>query len=352
MADPRFFTHAGALTLAEVAARTGATLHNCEDPSVTVDDVGPLDTAGPTHVSFLENRRYLDALARSRAGACLISGELASRAPAHMALLVTGNPRRNFARLGWSFYPDRAPPAEVCHGSVIAGSARLGEGCRVEPGAVIGERVEIGAGCQIGANSVIGDAVTIGEDTRIGASVSLSHCTIGSRCVILPGARIGQTGFGFEMDDDGPIRLPHVGRVVIEDDVEVGANCTIDRGTAPDTRIGRGTMIDNLVHLAHNVQVGRGCIIVAQVGIAGSTRLGDHVVVGGQAGMVGHLQIGDGARIAAGAGIHRNIPDGGTAGGCPAVPIPEWRRQVAVVKALGRRGLRSPEKGEGGDVNG
>ncbi|MCY4591730.1 MAG: UDP-3-O-(3-hydroxymyristoyl)glucosamine N-acyltransferase [Alphaproteobacteria bacterium] len=352
MADPRFFPHAGELSLAEVAARTGSKLVNCPDPTVKVDDVAPLEAAKPSDVSFLENRRYLDALARSGAGACLIPGDLVPRAPAHMALLVTGAPRRNFARLGWCFHPEPGFEPGVCPGARVAASARLGAGSRVEPGAVIGERVEIGEGCLIGANTVINDAVVIGCGTRIGANVTLSHSVIGERCEILPGARIGQHGFGFDLGGDGTVRMPHLGRVMIEDDVEIGANCTIDRGAGPDTRIGRGSMLDNLVHLAHNVQLGCGCIVVAQVGIAGSTRLGDHVVIGGQTGIVGHIDIGDRARIAGRAGVHRNIPPDGAVGGSPAVPIDEWRRSVAILRQLARRGPKVLKPGKGGGSNG
>ena len=352
MADPRFFPHAGALSLAEMAARTGAKLANCPDPTVTMDDVAPLDTAGPSHVSFLENRRYLEALIRSGAGACLIPEDLASRAPGHMALLVTGAPRRNFARLGWCFHPEPEPEPGICAGAVVAASARLGEGCLVEPGAVIGERAEIGERCRIGANAVIGDAVVIGRETRVGANVTLSHSVIGERCMILPGARIGHHGFGFDLGGDGTVRVPHLGRVVIEDDVEIGANCTIARGAGPDTRIGRGSMLDNQVHLAHNVRLGQGCIVVAQVGIAGSTRLGDHVIVAGQAGIIGHLEIGDRARIAGGSGVHRNVPADGAVGGYPAVPIDEWRRSAATLRQLARRGLRALKPGKGDGSNG
>jgi UDP-3-O-[3-hydroxymyristoyl] glucosamine N-acyltransferase len=254
-----------------------------------------------------------------------------------MILLITDRPRRNFARISRIFHPDRAVEPGIHDRAIVAASARVGAGCRIDAGAVLGERVVLGEGCWVGVNVVIDDAVTVGPATRIGAGASLSHCDVGERCVIYPGARIGQPGFGFEVDASGPIKMPQLGRVIIADDVEVGANTTIDRGAGPDTTIGRGTMIDNLVQIGHNVEIGAGCIIVAQVGIAGSTKIGDHVVLAGQVGVVGHLAIGDRVRVAAQSGVNKSVAEGDVVGGSPAVPIRDYRRQVAAIKALGRR---------------
>src|SRR6185437_1759247 len=221
--------------------------------------------------------------------------------------------------------------------AVIDPTARLGEGTSVEANAVIGAKVEIGKRCGIGANCVIGAGTVLAEDVRLGANVSVSHALIGARVRLYPGVRIGQDGFGFALDPAGFIKLPQLGRVIIGDDVEIGANSTVDRGAGPDTVIGAGTMIDNLVQIGHNVQVGRGCVLIAQSGIAGSTRLGDHVIVAAQGGLTGHLSIGSGARIGAQAGVMRDVAPGESVVGAPAVPVKEFFRQVATVQRLSRK---------------
>jgi len=191
-----------------------------------------------------------------------------------------------------------------------------------------------GAGTLIGANAVIGPDVQIGQNCAIGSGSSITNTIIGDRVVIHPGCHIGQDGFGFSADADGFVKVPQLGRVVIGDDVEIGANATIDRGAGPDTVIGAGSMIDNLVQIGHNVQLGRNCILVAQSGISGSTRLGDFVMIGGQAGLVGHLEIGAGARIGAKAGVPNDVAAGETVLGSPAVPIRLHHRQAAALKRL------------------
>jgi UDP-3-O-[3-hydroxymyristoyl] glucosamine N-acyltransferase len=344
MADRRFFSYGGPFRLAQIAEMTGAILRNSANPTREISDVAALDLAETGEISFIENRRYATALESTRATACFISEALISRAPENLALLVTERPRRSFARLSRLFYPDETARPGIHVGAVIAGTARLGRDCQVDAGAVIGDNVEIGEGGWIGANAVIGDAVTIDAGTRVGANASLSHCDIGARCFIYPGARIGQPGFGFEADEQGPLKMPQLGRVIIGDDVEVGANTTIDRGAGPDTVIGQGTMIDNLVQIGHNVEIGKGCVIVAQVGIAGSSKLGDYVVLAGQVGVAGHLTLGSGAQVAAQSGVNRSIPPGERMGGSPAVPIRDFRRQVAAVKGLGRRVVKRDQE--------
>lgn len=346
MADRRFFPYEGPFRLAEIAEMTGAELRNCQDLDQIISDVAALDQAVAGEISFLENRRYIAAFGSTRASACFISSTLATRAPDNVALLVTERPRRSFARISRLFYPDVESRPGIAPTAVIAETARIGSGCQLDAGVVIGDNVKIGDGAWVGPNAVIGDGATIGPGTRIGANATLSHCDVGARCLIYPGARIGQPGFGFEMDEAGPIKMPQLGRVIIEDDVEVGANTTIDRGAGPDTVIGRGTMIDNLVQIGHNVEIGKGCIIVAQVGISGSTKLGDYVVLAGQVGVAGHLAIGAGAQVAAQSGVNKSIDAGARMGGSPTVPMRDFRRQVAAVKALGRRVVKSDHRGE------
>ncbi len=336
MADARFFTVTGPFRLAELAIIAGATLADASDGDRTIQDVAPLDQAGPNDLTFLDNRRYLDALTGSRAGACVMAAVHAERAPAGMAVLLSDAPYMAFAKIARTFYPMAAVEPGIAPTATVDPSARIGDGSRIDPGAVIGRNAILGAGCHIGPNAVIGDAVTLGDQCRVGAGASISHSVIGHRVYIYAGARIGQDGFGFASGPAGHLRIPQLGRVVIHDDVEVGANTTIDRGAGPDTVIGAGCMIDNLVQIGHNVQMGKGCVIVSQVGISGSTKLGDFVVVGGQGGLAGHLNIGSGAKIAAQSGVHSHIPAGAQMGGTPAVPIREWRRQMAMLARMGR----------------
>ncbi|MBU0723695.1 MAG: UDP-3-O-(3-hydroxymyristoyl)glucosamine N-acyltransferase [Alphaproteobacteria bacterium] len=328
MADPRFFITTPPRTLADLAQIAEAQLADGVDPERLIDDVSALETAGPGHIAFLANRKYVRSFMESKAGACLVEPELADRAPEGMAVLICDRPRRGFARIAAAFHPDRQEEPGIHPSAVIDPSARLGKGCRVEAHVVIGPNVEIGESCQIGANSVIERGVVIGENCVIGANATLSYCLIGKRVQIASGAVIGNTGFGYDLDPSGRTKVPHLGRVIIEDDVEIGANSTIDRGSGPDTVIGQGTVIDNLVMIAHNVRIGRGCILVAQVGIAGSAQLGNYVTIAGQAGVVNHANIGDRVIIAAKSGVLANVPADSIFAGYPAMPIKEWRRLV------------------------
>ena len=207
-------------------------------------------------------------------------------------------------------------------------TATIGNGSQIDAGAVIGRGVEIGSRCHIGPNAVLGDGVRLGDDTKIGANTSVSHALIGRRVEIETGVTIGSQGFGFVPGPNGLMRMLQLGRVIIEDDVQIGANCAIDRGATGDTVIGSGTVLDNLVHIAHNVRIGRRCVICAQVGIAGSTRIDDGVMMGGQVGVGDHLKVGARAKIAAKSGVMRNVDPSAVVGGYPAVSIKNWHRQT------------------------
>ena len=334
MADPRFFSVRGPFTLAELADLTGARLGPEADGKAVFRDVAPLESAGATDVGFLDNKKYVDAFANSKAGACIVDPETVGKAPRGMALLVSKTPYRDYARVAAAFYPD-SDAAEIFDAAApVHPSARIGKDTVLGPGVLVGAKAEIGRGCRIGAYTVVGAGVVIGDGCVVGSHVALSHALIGNNVTIQAGARIGQEGFGFAPDGKGYFKVPQLGRAVIGDDVLIGANTTVPRGSGPDTVIGPGCMIDNLVHIGHNVELGRGCIIAGQVGFAGSTKVGDYVVMGGQVGLAGHLKIGRGVQIAAKSGVIRDIPEGSIYGGIPAVPIRDWHRQTVALTRL------------------
>lgn len=337
MADPRFFERAGPFTLGDLAQRCGARLADPGQAGHLVSDVAPLDQAGPDQLAFLDNPKYAESFAATRAGACILNEKHAALAPAGVALMLSPRPYLSYARASQIFYPPSRSEAGIHTAAIVDPAARLGADVTVGPGAVIEAGVEIGSGSVIGAGSVIHRNVVIGAECRVGANVTLSHCLIGDRVTLHPGVRIGQDGFGFAPDPSGHVKVPQLGRVLVGDDCEIGANSTIDRGAGPDTVIGPGCWIDNLVQIGHNVTLGRGCIIVAQAGIAGSTQLGDFVVLAAQSGIAGHLKIGTGARIGAKSGVMTDIPAGDSYFGIPATKVKEYFRQVATLRRLAQK---------------
>lgn len=330
MADPRFFSVQGPFSLGQVIEITGAV---CATPnadlSQSFNDVKPLEAAGPDDVAFLENRKYVEAFQKTKAGAVFVPDSLVERTPEGVIALVAARPRRAFVTLAQAFYPRDWPEAGIDPSAQIDPTAQIGEGCTIGPNVVIGPRAEIADKVWIGAGTVIDTGSIIGEGTSIGPNCYIGFTIMGARCQIQTGAQIGRQGFGFERDDAGPLHLPHIGRVIIGNSVEVGCNTTIDRGNSGDTSIGDGTMIDNLVMIAHNVTIGKGCTMVAQSGIAGSSKLGDYCIVAGQVGIANHVTIGDRVILAGKSGVAADIPSGAIMGGTPAIPINEWRRMVA-----------------------
>ncbi|NNE85244.1 MAG: UDP-3-O-(3-hydroxymyristoyl)glucosamine N-acyltransferase [Alphaproteobacteria bacterium] len=335
MADPRFFNRQGPITLGELARISSAELAPGCDAEQLVHDVAPLDTAGADELSFLDNPKYADAFRSSNAGACVVAAKLAGDAPAGMAVLLSDRPYRAYALIARAFYPGASADTASRHPSaIIDTTASIGEGCAIGAGAIIAAGVVLGDRVRVGAGAVIETAVTVGVESEIGAATTLSHCDIGARCMLHPGVRIGQRGFGFDMSPEGHLDVPQLGRVIIGDDVEIGANSCIDRGAGPDTIIGEGCKIDNLVQIGHNVQMGKGCVVVAQAGIAGSAQLGDFVVLAGQAGIAGHVRVAAGTQIAARSGAMRDTDPGDKLAGNPAIPAREYFRQMATLAKL------------------
>jgi UDP-3-O-[3-hydroxymyristoyl] glucosamine N-acyltransferase len=340
------------LTTGEIAALTGAKLRHGDPPDRRITNIAPLDTAGASDVSFLENSKYAGELATTRAGACLIAPRFLEFAPRNLVVLETPQPYPAFVAVTRKLFGNLLRPTSLFGTNGRAASAQIDPTARLEadvtvdPLAVIGPRAEIGSSTLIGPGAVIGADVRIGRQCAIGAHASIIHALIGDRAIIHPGVRIGQDGFGFLPSRQGHQKIPQTRRVIVQDDVEIGANTTIDRGATRDTVIGEGTKIDNLVQIGHNVSIGRHCLIVSQVGISGSVTVGDYAVLGGQVGVADHITIGEGAMIGARAGVMSNIPAGGRWVGYPAEPVIEWKRGIATVRRLVRRGRKTGEAEE------
>ena len=339
MDHPGFFKNTGPFSISEIAKLIDADVTDNEAGKRTISDIKSLDLAGDGHLTFFENKKYKKQFETTRATACIVSPAFKDHKTSAGLLLVVPDAYRAYAKTLNLFYPDASKP--LAYGaidrdstSLVHPTAMIEEGATIEPGAVIGAQARIGRGTSILSGAVIGTRCYIGRHCHIGANVSINCSILGDHIIIHQGAAIGQDGFGFAMGAQGHLKVPQIGRTIIQDHVEIGANTTIDRGALKDTIIGEGTKIDNQVQIGHNVIIGQNCIIVSQVGISGSTELGDFVIFGGQGGCVGHIKIGSGVKIAANGKITNNVEPGAIIGGAPAVPVMEWKRQIIALKRL------------------
>jgi UDP-3-O-[3-hydroxymyristoyl] glucosamine N-acyltransferase len=302
------------------------------DGSIGLTGFAPADTAKPGDLTFAENEAFFAKAEQSAAAAILVDGPFT---PGRKVLIRVANARIAAARALPLFFPEKEFPAGIHPTAVIAASAQIDPGAHVGPFCHIGEKVQIGARAVLQGGNHIGDHCVIGAETNLFPRVVLYPLTrIGKRVRIHAGAVIGADGFGYVFDAGVHRKVPQAGLVIIHDDVEIGANVTIDRGALGPTVIGRGTKIDNLVQIAHNVSIGEHCLVVAQVGVAGSTQIGQYTTLAGQVGLAGHLKIGDKVIVAAQSGVMHDIPDGGKWFGSPAQPDRQAKRQIIAVQQL------------------
>jgi len=337
MADNRFFINKGPFSLEKVAEICDATLVDPAQSDVVISEIATLDKAGEGDICFFFDKKKKAQAAEIKATACVTTEEFKELIPQNVAVLVCDNPHLGFVKLNYALYEEPRPAPEIRPTAVISKTALIGENCYIGDGVVLGDHVKIGDNCILEANCVIGHGCQIGNNCRIGANANVAYCLMGNDCYIYGGARIGWDGFGFMMLQGQHKRIPQVGRVIIGNDVEIGANACIDRGALDDTVIGDGCRIDDLVMVAHNIKLGKGCVLVSQTGIAGSCTFGDYVVCGGQTGFADHLTIGSGAQIAAQSGIMRDVEPGAVVMGYPAVPIKDFMRQVAFVQKASKK---------------
>lgn len=339
MPDPRFYDNLGPAPAGELAGLAGARLTREALADRPIASAAPLARADADAVSFFSDRRYAEALPHTLAGACFIAEANAERLPAGCLGLITGQPQAAYARAAARLHrPRRRSPDDP----PVHPTAELEEGVQLHCGAVVGAGARIGRGTEVGPNAVIGPGVAIGRDCRIGAVAVIGFALIGDGVRIMAGVVIGEAGFGVAVGASGVLDVPQLGRVIVQDNVTIGASTCVDRGAWDDTVIGENSKIDNLVQIAHNVRLGRNCVLAGHVGLSGSVTVGDGAMFGGRAGIADHLTIGAGAQIAAAAGVMHDVPAGERWAGAPAKPIRKFMRETAWLArmAAGRDGGR------------
>lgn len=345
MADPRFYDNRGPFTLEEVCKAAGAALPPHADARSRISDLASLTGAGPDHLTFFSGGAGVHAadLGQTAAGFCFVPEKTSKplNYRAGMSTLPVASVQHAFAAAARLFYPDSGLVA-WSQQTAVDPSASIGTNVLLSPGVVIGPGAEIGDGTRIGPNTVIGRGVAVGKRCEIGSNCTIANAYVGDEVLILPGAQVGQPGFGFASGASGHIKIPQLGRVIIQDRVEIGSCTTIDRGALGDTVIGEGTKLDNLIQIGHNTHLGRHGIVVAQAGIAGSCEFGDFVVIGPQVGIADHVKIGSGARVAARGGSQPGaVYEGGQDyGGAPLRPVREWIREMHALTNLAKKSKR------------
>jgi len=341
-----FFAPSRQMTVAEIAEVTGAALHRPEWAGRMVKRLASLDAGDSEALIFIIGKKHRAQLADLTAAAVFCSSDIADKIPASIAPLISRNPHGDFAKIARLFYPEAVNPASlmgekgISPQAYVHPSAQIAEGATVEAGAAVGRNVIIGSGTLICSSAAVGENCRLGENCYIGPTASIQYAHIGNNVHLHAGVRVGQDGFGYVGGTEGVEKVPQIGGVRIEDNVEIGANSTVDRGALNDTVIGAGTKIDNLVQIAHNVRIGRFCLIAAHCGISGSCIIGDGTQLGGRVGLADHLKIGSGVQIAAASGVMNDIPDGEKWGGIPARPFRQWFREVAALRDIVKPGKR------------
>lgn len=340
MADARFYDRQGPFPLGDLAAGVGAAPAPGTDVGASIIDVDAAKSIGAGVLGFLSSARAAEGVDLDRGGAWLTTPDIAAALGLSGQVLLHPQPAAAFAEIAHAFYPGAGRELGFGPQGGVHPSAKIAEGVRLDVGAVIGSGAEIGAGTHIGPYAVIARGVCLGRNCHVGPHASVAYTLAGDRVTIFAGARIGGDGFGFSPTRKGLTKVPQLGRVIIQDDVEIGANCAIDRGALGDTILGEGAKFDNLVHIAHNCVIGRHTVLAGQVGLSGSVTIEDGVFAGGQVGIGDHVTIGAGARLAAKTGVAKDLPGGQAYGGTPARPIMQWRREIASVTRL-TKGMRA-----------
>ncbi|MBQ8677021.1 MAG: UDP-3-O-(3-hydroxymyristoyl)glucosamine N-acyltransferase [Alphaproteobacteria bacterium] len=334
MVDNRFYKNNGPFSLGKIAEICSADFVGEAHPEVMIRDIGTITSGGKDEICFFFDRKKKELASQIKTAACITSPDFAALIPQGIMVLTCAKPHDAFVALNRAMYSEILPSPEVHPSAVVAASAKIGKDCYIGANAVVGENVVIGDNCILEANCTIGDSCVMGHHCRVGANANIMHAVLGNNVYIYGGARIGWDGFGFQTVNGVHERIPQLGRVIIGNDVEIGANSCVDRGALDDTIIGDGCRIDNLVQVAHNDQLGRGCILVAQVGVAGSCTFGNYVVCGGQVGFAGHIHIGDMAQIGAQSGVMRDVEAGASVMGSPAIGARDFMKQTAYIQKL------------------